>query len=234
MTSFYTSFFISSSKPLNSAMKKPIAFLFPFVLLLPFCSFAQIEKIILDTDIDSDVDDVGALAMLHTLADHGKAEILGIIVTSDDQHAPQCTDALNHYFGRPEIPIGVEKNVDLRSFSKYTKTIAQEFNHRLRSYDEAEDASYLYRKLLTDQADSSVTIITIGHLTNLRNLLDSSPDQYSNLPGLDLVKRKVKLWVCMGGHYPEGKEANFYRPDPESTMVAVEKWPGKVVFSRWD
>jgi hypothetical protein len=38
-------------------------------------------KIILDTDIDSDVDDVGALAMLHTLADHQVVEILGIIVT---------------------------------------------------------------------------------------------------------------------------------------------------------
>ena len=55
-------------------------------------------KIILDTDIDSGVDDVGALAILHTLADHQVVEILGIIVTSDDQHAVSCTDAINHYF----------------------------------------------------------------------------------------------------------------------------------------
>ena len=38
----------------------------------------------------------------------------------------------------------------------------------------------------------------------------------------------------MGGMYPEGKEANFYRPDPASTKVSVEKWPGQVVFSGWE
>src|SRR5690554_1733170 len=74
-------------------------------------------KVILDTDIDSDVDDVGAVAMLHTLADHQVIEILGMIVTSDDKHSPSCIDALNHYFGRPNIPIGVEKGIKLSEFS---------------------------------------------------------------------------------------------------------------------
>src|SRR5690606_28241360 len=117
-------------------------------------------KVILDTDIDSDVDDVGALAMLHTLADHQVVDLLGIIVTSDDQHAPSCTDAINHYFGRPDIPIGVEKGIALREFSKYTKEISAEFEHDLSSYEEAEDATDLYRRLLSQQADSSVVMIS--------------------------------------------------------------------------
>src|SRR5690606_30386111 len=100
-------------------------------------------KIILDTDMDSDVDDVGALAMLHTLADHQVVEILGITVTSDDQYAVSCTDAINHYFGRPEIPIGVDKDVELKEFSKYTKEISADFEHDLTTHEQAEDATDL-------------------------------------------------------------------------------------------
>jgi inosine-uridine nucleoside N-ribohydrolase len=191
-------------------------------------------KVILDTDIDSDVDDVGALAMLHTFANHNAAEILGVIVTSEDKYAPMCTDVINHYFGRPDIPIGALKGAALRDNSKYTRQLSQEFPHSLTSYDEAEEATALYRKLLSSQPDSSVVIITIGHLTNLRNLIESKPDQYSILSGLDLIKKKVKLWSCMGGMFPAGKEANFSRPDPTSTSVCVEKWPVQVVFAGWE
>lgn len=191
-------------------------------------------KVILDTDIDSDVDDVGALAMLHTLADHQVVDLLGIIVTSDDAHAPSCTDAINHYFDRPDIPIGVEKGIALREFSKYTKEISSEFPHDLSSNEEAEDAVSLYRRLLSEQPDSSVVIISIGHLTNVRRLMESKADEHSALNGMELIRTKVKLWSCMGGMFPEGKEANLYRPDPESTKVAVDNWPGKVVFAGWE
>lgn len=191
-------------------------------------------KVIFDTDIDSDVDDVGALAMLHTFADHKAVEILGVIVTTEDEYAVQCTDAINHYFGRPDIPLGALKGVALRDNSKYTRQISQEFPHSLTSYDEAEEATALYRRLLSSQPDSSVVIITVGHLSSLMKLLESGPDGYSSLSGPDLIKKKVKLWSCMGGMYPEGKEANFYRPDPASTKISVEKWPGQVVFSGWE
>lgn len=211
-----------------------ITFVFSFVFICSTTLFAQSLKIILDTDIDSDVDDVGALAMLHTLADHGRVEILGVIVTSDDRYAPSCTDAINHFFYRPEIPIGVEKGIPLQHISKYTKEIAEGYPKRIQTYEEAVDATSLYRQLLAEAADKSITLISIGHLTNLAHLLKSGPDTISNLSGIDLVRQKVKLWSCMGGMYPEGKEANFYRPDPASTVYSVENWPGEVVFGGWE
>ncbi len=204
-----------------------------FVLSTSFSAIGQPVRVILDTDIDSDVDDVGAIAMLHTLANNKVVTILGVIVTSDDKYAPTCVDAINHYFKR-NIPIGVQKNIQLKEFSKYTKQISEEFSHKLRSYEDADDATELYRKILSSQPDKSVTIITIGHLTNLSLLLNSKPDKYSPLIGTELVEKKVKLWSCMGGQFPEGKEANFYRPDPQSTVNCLEKWPGKVVFSGWE
>jgi hypothetical protein len=38
----------------------------------------------------------------------------------------------------------------------------------------------------------------------------------------------------MGGQYPSGKEANFYRPDPASTVYCVHHWEKDVVFCGWE
>jgi len=51
---------------------------FTTLLLVLFSTvslFAQI-KVIFDTDMDTDCDDAGALAILHALADNGEVEIL--------------------------------------------------------------------------------------------------------------------------------------------------------------
>lgn len=214
-------------------MKQAILFLGLF-LALSKPVLAQ-QRVILDADLDSDVDDVEALAMLHTLADQKKINFLGVIVTSDDPYAAVCTDAINAYFGRPRLPIGVLKNQqNLKNHSRYTRQVAAEFPHRLSSHEKAANATALYRKLLSKSPDNSVVLITIGHLSNLQNLLRSGPDNYSALSGQELVDRKVSKWLCMGGLFPEGKEANFYRPDPASTVFCLQAWQKPVVFAGWE
>jgi inosine-uridine nucleoside N-ribohydrolase len=190
--------------------------------------------VILDTDMDSDVDDVGALAMLHAYERTGQARILGVIVTSDDRYSAACTDAINTYFDRKNIPIGVSQRDSLKSFSKYTQKIAQAFPHQLASNATAETSTSVYRRLLASQPDHSVMIITIGHLTSLSRLLHSSPDAISPLSGQELIARKVKAWSCMGGQFPSGKEANFYRPDPASTLDCLANWQLPVTFAGWE
>jgi purine nucleosidase len=203
-------------------------------LALTSKTFAQ-YNVIFDTDIDSDVDDVEALAMLHTLADQKAIKFRGVIVTSDDPFAPSAVSALNKYFGRARLPIGFLKNQEnLKNQSKYTRQLAEEFPHRLKSHEKAKDATALYRQLLSKSPDNSVVIITVGHLTNLQNLLQSGPDRHSKLSGKELVEQKVARWLCMGGMYPEGKEANFYRPDPLSTVYCLQEWTKPVTFAGWE
>lgn len=214
-------------------MKQLFSLLF-LILFLNQISLAQ-YRVILDADIDSDVDDVEALAMVHALADQKKIDFLGVIVTSDDPYAAECTSAINNYYGRPRLPIGVLKNqVNLKNHSRYTRQVATEFPHRLKAQDKAEDATTLYRKLLSKSPDASVVIITIGHLSNLQNLLKSGADKYSSLSGKELVNQKVAKWLCMGGQFPEGKEANFYRPDPGSTVYCLQNWEKPVIFAGWE
>jgi inosine-uridine nucleoside N-ribohydrolase len=189
--------------------------------------------IIFDTDIMSDVDDVGAVAALHALADRGEARILAMGVCVKNAWSPLCLDALNTYFQRADIPLGVVKGPAHTGTSRYAQGIAEEFPHALKSADDAPDAVLVYRQALAAQSDHSVVIVSVGQLTNLRNLLNSGPDTSSSLDGVELVKRKVRAWVCMGGMFPKGQEFNLIKDGP-AARAAVEHWPTPIVFSGWE
>lgn len=191
--------------------------------------------IIFDTDMDSDCDDAGALAMLHALADKGEAQILGTMVSSKFQSSAPCVDAINTYFHRPDLPIGVNKEPGKPwQGSKYAKQIADEFPHDLNSNDAAPDATTLYRKILAAQPNKSVTIVTVGDLSNIRYLLESKADDLSPLDGVALAKQKVKHWVCMGTRYPSDLDPNRwgnFKMDAASTVKAIALWPGLITFT---
>ena len=203
---------------------------------MPANGQAQV-KVIFDTDMDTDCDDAGALAILHALADRGEAEILATVVSSRYPWSAPCVEAINQYYGRPELPIGVPKTqwADTgRRGSRYAKQISEEFPTRLKSNDDAPDAVEVYRRVLAAQEDDSVVVVTVGYLTNLRDLLASEPDTISPLTGRELVEQKVHRWACMGGRYPEhldpGVFGNF-KPDPPSAVIAARDWPGPIYFS---
>jgi inosine-uridine nucleoside N-ribohydrolase len=186
--------------------------------------------VILDTDISSDVDDVGAVAVLHSLANEGKADILAMMVSAVNPSAVGCLQALNNYFGRAGIPVGTVSGNGVLDESKYTAIIAKEFPAKKDGTSAAaRDAAVLYREVLAGQPDHSVLIVTIGYLTNLKNLLNSAPDKVSPLTGRELVDRKVKKLVTMGGQYPKGREWNFYK-DRTATTRIVADWPTPILF----
>ncbi len=191
------------------------------------------EPVIFDTDMMGDVDDVGAAALLHALADAHEAKILATGVCVKNPWSPLCLDAINTYYGRPDLPLGVVKGPAHDRESKYAQKIAEEFPHALKSAGDAPDAAMVYRQVLAAQSDGSVVMVSVGQLTNFRNLLKTGPDQYSHLVGTELVKRKVRLWVCMGGRFPEGKEANLIN-DGKAAAYAIEHWPTPIVFSGWE
>ncbi|MCI5160258.1 MAG: nucleoside hydrolase [Candidatus Electrothrix sp. AUS1_2] len=193
----------------------------------------EIPRLILDTDLSSDVDDVGAVALLHGLANQGKVRILAMQISSGDPWSVPCLAALNTWFGRPDIPIGMVKGKAVQHESKYTRAIAEEFPHKGKSGSEAPDAVMLYRRILAEQPDHTVTLVTIGYLTNLANLLRSEGDEISPLNGMDLVRQKIQRLVCMGGQYPSGREWNFYQ-DTAASAYVVEHWPTPIVFSGFE
>jgi len=191
--------------------------------------------VVFDTDMGPDYDDVGAIALLHAFADSGKAEILGTIASNKYEHIAGVLDVFNTYFGRPGTPIGVPrgKAIDQRDAQHWTDSVLVKYPHRIQRNDEVPDAVALYRKVLAGSGDHSVVIITVGFLTNLSNLLQSPPDQYSPLDGTGLVRRKVKRLVCMAGSFPEGREFNVHR-DADASRYTFSHWPTDIIFSGFE
>ena len=213
--------------------------LFAVALLVSSASVAQADndpqpvRLIFDTDMMGDVDDVGAVAVLHALADQGELEPLAMGLSGTNRWSPLCLDALNGYFKRPDIPIGIVKGPAFDKPSRYAKAIAKEFPGKLSSADELPDAAILYRKILAGRPDKSVVMISVGQLTNFSNLLKTKPDEHSPLDGKGLVAKKVKAWVCMGGRFPSGREWNVHR-DAAASKYAIDNFPRPIVFSGYE
>jgi inosine-uridine nucleoside N-ribohydrolase len=192
-------------------------------------------KIIFDTDLGPDYDDVGALAFLHAMADSGKAEILATVSSNKNELVAPSIEVINSYFNRPGLPVGAPKSkgANLGSSQHWADSIVAKYPHAISSTSDAADAVSVYRKILESQPDKSVTIVTVGFLTNLSNLLKSKPDETSNLSGNELVNKKVSKLVSMAGSYPEGKEFNIFI-DSVSSKYVFENWPGEIIFTGFE
>jgi inosine-uridine nucleoside N-ribohydrolase len=206
------------------------AMIFAGVLVLPLAGQAPI---LLDTDMNSDCDDAGALGVLHALADKGEAKILGVASCTNDKYSAPAIEAINIYYGRPDIPVAQIKQPIGFTPNKpvYLEALATEFPNKLRTAENALEPVAMYRRILASQPDKSVIFVAIGWLTNLRNLLNSSADQYSNKTGRELVAQKVKVLVDMGPWInPPGHGWNF-KSDPLPAVDVVRDWPTPIVFS---
>lgn len=198
----------------------------------------EIPKVIFDTDMTGDCDDCGALAVLHALADRGEVKLLGCIASyGGNPYVAGCIDAINTWYGRGDLPIGAMQEAYGRTESPYLEAIATDqarYGHDVVTKADVPDHVTVYRQLLAKQLDGSVTIVTVGRLKALCDLLASPPDDASALDGMALVKQKAVQWVCMGGRYPNSErksEANFQTHGGAGySKTAVENWSLPAVF----
>ena len=190
--------------------------------------------------MSGDCDDTGALAVLHKLADAGKARILACVANGIDKDAAVAASvsAINTYYGRPDIPIGTYQGGCCQpTQSPYTAALRDEFPHGALPDPQMPSALDVYRATLAAAPDGGVTIISIGFLINLRELLESQPDVHSPLPGVELVRRKVKELALMGGAFPQSNPGEynlaFGGAGPHSKYV-MENWPTRILFSGFE
>ena len=185
------------------------------IVLLSGMVFSSDEVLIIDTDIGgggcNDVDDVGAICAALEMERLGEIKIAAIVQNSGP---PACTGAisvLTHFYDRDDIPIGAYKGRDLPKQDPlpYVLDLVERFPHPISNSSQVPDAVKLYRKILANQPDRSVIISSIGLMTNLAVLLESEPDQYSDLSGKELFREKVKRLAVMGGKYPSSYGTGF-------------------------
>ena len=153
---------------------------------------------------------------------------------------------MNTWYGYPQIPIGIIHNGadcenDATNYAKAVCLIQKDngelaFKRSLKGdYNQLPEAPALYRKLLAQQPDSSVTIISVGFSTNLARLLDTPADNVSPLTGKELVAQKVKLLCTMAGCFnnPNLFEYNVVKDIPAAKKIFSE-WPTTLVTSPFE
>lgn len=206
-------------------------------------SATDTPHIILDTDIGSSTDDLFAMQNLYDCHKEKKCKLLGIVVDRMGENNAIIADVMNTYFGLGEIPIGLERNgvKDPKVWIDYAELPADTnadgtlmFERSVDDYSKILDSYKLYRKLLADEPDHSVTIVSTGFVTSLANLLNSKADEYSDLPGVDLVKAKVKNLYIMGGVFGDAEESDYnFRQAIDFSLDFFNLWPNDVprIFS---
>ncbi|KAI9934545.1 hypothetical protein ASPWEDRAFT_175272 [Aspergillus wentii DTO 134E9] len=198
---------------------------------------ASRKKIIIDTDLFSDVDDAGALLLASTI---DSAELLAVNVNYPSSYSAFAASSILGHYQHSHVPIGLTRPINddtfwdrmMFEYGEFASKVAYHWRNAssLSFAEEAWDPVDLYRKILAEQDDDSVTIASIGFLENLSALLNSTADCYSQLSGLELVTAKVSELVIMGGDYPSGYEWNFYGFGPAITAHVVHTWPSAMTF----
>ena len=202
-------------------------------------------RLIFDTDMGNDVDDALALGMVHSLQSRAEVELLAVTVTKDEKTAAPFVDVINHFYGRPDIAIGVVRHGATPAPSRYSSLVNERdsgelrYPHQLKTGHDAPEATGLLRRILANQPDGSVVIVQVGFSTNLARLLESSPDDISPLDGRKLVAAKVRLLSIMAGVFATdantqpSMEYNVMKDIPAARRV-VDDWPGPVIFSGYE
>jgi inosine-uridine nucleoside N-ribohydrolase len=189
--------------------------------------------LIFDTDIGNDVDDALALAIIHSLQSRGEARLLAVTITKDNRFAAPYIDAVNTFYRRPEIPVGMVRDGKTPEDSAMIRVPVERrkpdgsyvYPRRIQDSGAAPDAVEVLRRALAAAADGSVVMAQVGFSTNLARLLAADAA---------LVKRKVRLLSIMAGHFPTGQPEYIVKTDIPSARKLCADWPSPIVFSGFE
>ena len=172
-------------------------------------------KIILDTDIGSDIDDAVALAYL---LKQPQCELLGITtVSGEPEKRAALASAICHAGEQTNIPIhvGCEDPLWHHLYQPLCPQYAAlegdkmgKFPHKTYKKDNTA-IDFLYKTLR--KYPGEITLLTIGPLTNIGTLLSIYPEALS----------LSKDWMVMGGRFfPANQEWNIML-DPHSAAKSL-------------
>ncbi|KAI1655915.1 hypothetical protein F4813DRAFT_365733 [Daldinia decipiens] len=196
------------------------------------------KRLIIDTDLLSFDDDPLAIGLSDILQNWGQVELIGVMSSVNSRYVPPAIDAINTYFGYPQIPIAIRKPVDnltrvpeYPEYGAYVTGLTYNFTEDVRDGTNTPDPVSSYRYLLSTSADDSITLAVIGFFDNVFNLLNSGPDQISPYTGAELLASKVHELVVQANDV--GYSYNTNAHNETLAQKVLNWWPGKLTFA-WD
>lgn len=117
--------------------------------------------------------DAAALLLAATLP---CTDLLAVQINYPSSYSVLAASSILTYYGHGEVPIGSSSPLNNDSFfddfyyqfSDYASKVQYHWNHSVVDAEGAWDSVTLYRKILSEQDDNSVTIASIGFFDNVR------------------------------------------------------------------
>lgn len=187
-------------------------------------------QVFYDLDFDSDCDDIVDTLLLFNLEHLSNLDLIGVVLSSQNQWAAPAWKALANYYGRTNLTIGVNTNAAGNATSLFDFTTSTNFPVAgFTNASQFPNFLPVQRSVLAAASDHSVEYLVTGSLSSVASLLKSSADTNSPLSGIDLFKAKVAhLWVC-GGYWPYGQAiSDFGETGYNDSAYVLTNWPPSV------
>lgn len=157
------------------------------------------KNVILDTDIGTDSDDIGALAILCNLARQKKINLIAVTSCTSTIEPVSTIKSICEWYGL-NVPVGNSKAPygDDDQHGGYARAVAKAYPKEI---GQIPDATEVLRKALLV---GNVTLVTIGPLNNIARLLNSPADGISSKCGKRLFAENVAEAYSMAGTFTNG------------------------------
>ncbi|KAI1779250.1 hypothetical protein F4818DRAFT_403846 [Hypoxylon cercidicola] len=216
-----------------------VSMLFAGLAMLTGTALAGKVRLIIDTDMLNFDDDPMAIGEANIWQNWGQVELIGVMSCINSRYVPPAIDAIDTFFGHPDIPTAVQKPVDnlttwpdYPEYGDYLTGLTLNFTEDVRDGAKTPDPVAAYRFLLSTSADNSITIAAIGFYDNLFLLMHSGPDAISPLTGAELLATKVKELVVQANEV--GFSYNTGSHNPAFAQAVLNWWPGRLTFASDD
>lgn len=190
------------------------------------------QKIILDTDIGSEMTDAATLCMV---ARAPELDLLAVTTVTHDAHFRASTAALFLELLGKKVPIAAgERSAEEHSWEK---SVLFPNGYTPAHLDERSASQLIVDTI--NQFPGEVAILGIGTLTNIAGALDLNPELPSKTKELLLMGGMIKPPIVGGKQIPIGFEYNFCNDNVAATKVISAGFnltilPGDVTFQEAD
>lgn len=184
--------------------------------------------LIFDTDIGSDCDDVMALTYLVYAKRNLGVNIKAVTISNGCAYGVAATRAFFEDLGENVPPIGSPAK-ELKAHEGYCPALATKFGS-IKEPIKGENAVKVMRNALVNSENA--VICAVGAFTNVGALLESPPDEISDLDGVELVRQKCSKIVLMAGIFDPNIsriEWNVHLDIP-ATQTTARLCPVELVF----
>ena len=181
--------------------------------------------VIFDTDMCTDVDDVGALYLFLAAAKKYGFRTGGIAVNVNGEGEYAAIKAILGETKSEEIPVGVYdgENSESGNRSPYVDFLAGQYVGKR----ECITASELYENVLNTAEDGKVVIVSVGFFNNLNRARKRNPT---------LFDKKVSAVVAMAGRFDvtDGFAEFNIRQFPVDAREFIEQFEGEIIFGGFE